>query len=157
VAELSFAQLGRLFEAAASDMPAIDAAILDLLGDRIIERAREYLGVPQLTGHAGFPPWAPLAEATLAKKGQVAPGTPLLETGALGESIRKERVSPITVAVGTNLVSERGQPYPKFLEEGTADMPPRPFLHPAGLEVAAESLEDIGEMIVAGVGGRRGY
>jgi hypothetical protein len=155
VAEYSFSDMARIFEQAAADMPAIDEAILEMLGSRIEERARSYLGVPQSAGHGGFAPWAPLSPVTLANKGQEAPGTPLLETGALGASIEHERISPITVAVGTSLVSERGEPYPKYLEEGTADMPPRPFLHPAAVEVVEESLEDIGAVIVAGIGGRR--
>jgi hypothetical protein len=151
--EYTFGDLARIFEQAAADMPAIDEAILERLGERIEERARSYLGVPQGAGHGGFPPWAPLAPSTLASKGQAAPGTPLLETGALGASLEHERISAVTVAVGTNLLSERGEPYPKYLEEGTAEMPPRPFLHPAAIEVVSESLDEIGEAIVSGVGG----
>ncbi len=155
--ELTFGDLGRIFERAADDMPAIDEAILEMLGERIRDRAKSYLGVPQIIGHGGFPPWAPLAASTLAQKGQVAPGTPLEESGALGDSIEFERISPITVAIGSNLLSERGEPYPKYLEEGTADMPPRPYLHPAAIEVVAESLDDIGDAIVSGVGGLGTY
>jgi hypothetical protein len=152
-AEHSFGDLSRIFNRAADDMLAIDEAILEMLGKRIEDRARSYLGVPQIAGHGGFAPWAPLAESTLEKKGQVAPGTPLMETGELGESIEHRRVSAITVAVGTSLLSDRGAPYPKYLEEGTAEMPPRPFLHPAALEVVEESLDEIGAVIVSGVGG----
>ena len=151
--EYSFGEMARIFEDAARDMPAIDSAILEMLGVRIEDRAKSYLGIPQTIGHGGFPPWAPLAESTLAKKGQTAPGTPLLESGELADSLDHQLVSPITVAVGTALLSERGQPYPNYLEEGTSEMPPRPFLHPAALEVVKESLDEIGAAIVAGVGG----
>ena len=156
-AEYSFGDMARIFERAAADMPAIDEAILDMLGEKIRDQARSYLGVPQTTGHGGFPPWAPLAPSTLAKKGQVAPGTPLMETGDLASSIEFQRISPVTVAIGTSLVSERGDPYPKYLEEGTSEMPPRPYLHPAAIEVVESSLDEIGEMIVSGVGGMGTY
>lgn len=152
MAEHSFGDMARIFERAASDMPAIDEAILEMLGVEIRDRARSYLGVPQNHGHGGFPPWAPLAPSTLAKKGQEAPGTPLFDTGALADSLEHRVISPITVAVGTSIESERGAPYGKYLEEGTADMPPRPFLHPAAIEVVEEKLEEIGAAIVTGVG-----
>ena len=156
-AEYSFGDMARMFELAAADMPAIDEAILDMLGEKIRDRARSYLGVPQTMGHGGFAPWAPLAPSTLAKKGQAAPGTPLMETGDLADSLEFQRISPVTVAIGTSLLSERGDPYPKYLEEGTAEMPPRPYLHPAAIEVVEESLDEIGEMIVSGVGGMGTY
>jgi len=151
--EYSFGDMARIFEDAARDMPAIDEAILEMLGQKIEDRARSYLGVPQTNGHGGFPPWPPLADSTLAKKGQMAPGTPLMETGALSNSLEHQLLSPITVAIGTSLLSDRGEPYPKYLEEGTSEMPPRPFLHPAAIEVVEESLDAVGEMIVSGVGG----
>lgn len=152
-AELSFADFARVLERSGSYMAAVDEMLLDEMGQKVVRRARSYLGVPQTEGHGDFPPWAPLAPSTLAKKGQEAPGTPLLETGALGESLQAQKVSPITIEVGTDLVSERGEPYPKYLEEGTSEMPPRPYLHPAAIEVVEEMLPEIGEAIVAGIGG----
>ena len=151
--EYSFGDMARLLERAALDMPAVDESILETLGLRIKERARSYLGVPQMVGHGGFSAWAPLAEGTLEKKGQAPPGTPLEETGALAESLEHERISAITVAIGTSLVSERGEPYPKYLEEGTSRMPPRPYLHPAAMEVTGEMLDEIGATIVTAMGG----
>lgn len=151
-AEFSFGEFARILERSASYMPAIDEMLLEEIGQNVVKRARSYLGVPQTQGHGGFPPWAPLAPATLAKKGQEAPGTPLLEAGALGESLQAQLISPISVEIGSDLVSERGAPYPKYLEEGTSEMPPRPFLRPAAIEVVEEMLPEIGEAIVAGIG-----
>ncbi len=149
----SLQQFARTLERAGPAIEATHPEILNALGEAIRDRARDYLGIPQVSGHGGFPPWAPLAPSTLARKGV---NTPLYETGALGESLDYEIVSDSEVQVGTDIVSERGAPYGKYLEEGTAEMPARPYLHPAAIEITEEMLDDIGNAIVGGIFGARG-
>jgi HK97 gp10 family phage protein len=63
--------------------------------------------------------WPPLAESTIA--GKAAGDTPLLETGALRDSIT-HNVDATEAYVGTDLE------YAKYQEFGTSRIPPRPFL-----------------------------
>ena len=141
--------MARIFRDSPGAVEETFGAAVDAIGKAVQARAREYLGVPQTTGHGGFPPWPPLAPSTLARKGA---DTPLMETGALADSIDYEIVSQNTVEIGTDILSARGEPYGKYLEEGTSRMPPRPFLHPAAVEVVAEMVDEIGEAIVSDIG-----
>jgi len=62
--------------------------------------------------------WPPLGPAAVAKHGD----TPLLDTGAMRDSIKHTVESAHVGYVGTN--SE----YAKYQELGTSKIPPRPFL-----------------------------
>ncbi len=81
-------------------------------------------------------PWAPLAETTVRKKGH---DIILIDTGALEDSVHHE-VDGDRVLVGTDIAEGGTGPYPVFLQEGTAQMPARPFMG-----VDDEDLERIAE------------
>jgi HK97 gp10 family phage protein len=139
---ISLNMAAELFARAPVAVRAALAITLEEIGKRVAERAKSYLGVPQAAGHGGYPPWPPLAPSTLAHKGT---DTPLLETGALRDDIHHVVVSESEVQIGTNV------PYGRYLEFGTAKMPPRPFLRPAAMEVTQESREEIGSAAVRGI------
>ena len=82
--------------------------------------------------------WAPLAPSTIAQK--VTGDSPLLETGALKESI-KHSVGGHEALVGTN------DPHAAFLELGTSRMPPRPFLSEAARRKVPEMERIVGEKV----------
>jgi HK97 gp10 family phage protein len=136
--------MARILSGAVSvGIPNAIAGSVEYLGQRIAERAKSYMGHPQIEGHGGFPPWPPLAASTLEKKGA---NTPLFDTGEMQASVQYAVKSPVEVEIGSNI------PYARFQELGTADMPARPFIHPAAIEVTQESLPIIGESIVHGIG-----
>lgn len=121
-------------------LPEVFHGELERLGEDIAARAKSYLGRPQPPAHGGFPPWPPLAPATLAKKGA---NTPLYETGRLADSIEYSvEKEENRVTIGSNLR------YARFHELGTSKMSARPFLHPAAEEVVAERGDLIGEAVV---------
>ena len=148
---LDLKDMSRIFFDAVPDVEQTFPEILNMLGEAVRDRAVSYLGVPQPPAHGGFPPWPPLSRGTLKNKGQAAPGTPLYETGKLAASIDYEILSENEVEVGTDVLSDRGAPYGKYLEEGTSRMPPRTYLHPAAVEVVAEMVDVIGEAVVDGI------
>ena len=54
----NFAEMSaHLEDAARMGVPEALRAELDVLGGLIENRAKSYLGHPQIQGHAGFPPW----------------------------------------------------------------------------------------------------
>lgn len=88
--------------------------------------------------------WPPLSESAIAKHGD----TPLLDTGALKESITHEVESGKLGYVGTN------SDYAKYQEFGTSKIPPRPFLGGAiahkGQEAADCFAEEVHLKLVGG-------
>jgi HK97 gp10 family phage protein len=79
--------------------------------------------------------WPPLAESTLEKK---AADTPLLETGAMRDSIRHE-VEGDTARIGSDL------DYALYQEVGTSRIPPRSFLMQSAVHHRDEIVHEIGE------------
>jgi phage gpG-like protein len=82
--------------------------------------------------------WPPLAESTLEKK---AADTPLLETGAMRDSIRHE-VEGDTARIGSDL------DYALYQEVGTSRIPPRSFLMQSAVHHRDEIVQEIGETMV---------
>ena len=119
----------------------------EILAERVAETARNYLGEYQ-------PGWAPLKEATIARK--ATGDSPLLETGEMRDSIdvRRVRYAPDEVLVAQSIGSSMDRAL--FMEEGTTKVPPRPFLSLALAEHEmdiTESLDDvIGEAIDVALG-----
>ena len=89
--------------------------------------------------------WPPLGEAAVAKHGD----TPLLDTGALKDSIQHTVVSPHEGYVGTNVE------YAKYQEFGTSKISPRPFLGGAVEAKSAEFVECFGKAIKATIEGKK--
>lgn len=96
------------------------------------------------TEHGAMAEWAPLAEATLARK---SADTPLLETGEMRDSITHE-TEDFEATVGAT------DPKMEWHEFGTKRIPPRPVLGQALVQNAARIQRIIGDATVAGfVGG----
>ena len=103
------------------------AVDVEAAGQFAVEEAAEMVkaAAKDLIG-SNYPGWAPLAESTLAHK---TADTPLLETGALKNSIEKT-IGWHKAWVGTN------DPKAEYHEFGTSRIPPRPFI-----SIAAVSRE----------------
>ena len=71
---------------------------------------------------------------------------PHLRTGTLRRSVRIESVEPerVTIAIGGE---GTGAPYASYLEFGTSEMEPRPFIQPILERVAPEIPNIIAEEI----------
>lgn len=119
---------------------------LEIIGSLVENRAKSYLGHPQLRGHAGFPPWPPLAPSTLERKGADTPG---IEAGEMQASVSHQVVNDEEVQIGSNDAAAR------YFEYGSVSQPARPFIEPAGLEVVQERLAEIGLAVVEGMMGGR--
>lgn len=112
-------------------VPQIKAAIelhvqttLVEMAEKIAEDARGYIGHDQSD-------WPPLAESTIKNKERLGqPDAPLLATGALRDSIQVQ-VENHRALIGTD------EKQAEYLEVGTADMPPRPFLSKSMMANAA--------------------
>jgi phage gpG-like protein len=90
----------------------------------------------------GFGKYPPLSDEYFKRKQRLAPGTPILTgltrggkpSGKLKKSIIGNTVDSITrvgktsLEVGTKALSQKGAPYPSFVQEGTKNMPARKFL-----------------------------
>ena len=109
---------------------------LDKVGELAQTMAVHYIGTYQ-TG------WPRLAESTLEKK---SADTPLLETGAMRDSIEKE-LDPIEMKVTVGSKSKIAL----WQELGTSRIPPRPFLSLAmhrALPFAAETFGKVAATIL---------
>lgn len=82
--------------------------------------------------------WTPLAASTLARK---SADTPLLETGALRDSIEYQVLGPTDADVGTNHYVAAWQ------EGGTRTIPPRPFMGGALNAMEPQVLKAVEDML----------
>lgn len=118
-------------------VPAIEIG-LDKVGTLAVTLAHEYPGHYQ-------PGWAPLAESTLkdkADKGFPVP-SPLLRTGAMAESYKKElELADLEVVVGSESKVALWQ------EMGTSRIPPRPVLSLAMANALPYAGDVFGEIAV---------
>lgn len=74
-----------------------------------------------------------------------APGEmPARETGHLAESVIFQARDHRELIFGSTATSETGAPYPRFLEEGTQFMKPRPYLRPTAERWAGPGARDVG-------------
>jgi hypothetical protein len=107
-------------------VPANNLAFKTFLGQSIITTARFMIATS--SGN-----WMPLTPATIDYKAykkygfQGDPQTPLYASGDFYRDMRYEIQGP-AVSIGTNM------PYMKYVEMGTAKMPPRPIFLPAFLK-----------------------
>jgi hypothetical protein len=109
---------------------------LDKVGEFAQREAKHVIGTYQ-------PGWPHLAESTLEKK---AADTPLLETGAMRDSITRE-LEPLELKVTVGSKSKIAL----WQELGTSRIPPRPFLSLAmhrALPFAAETFQKIAATIL---------
>lgn len=81
--------------------------------------------------------WPQLAQSTIDRKGA---DTPLLETGAMRDSIRHE-VTGDTARIGSDL------DYALYQEVGTSRIPPRSFLMGSALNHKDEIIHEVGETV----------
>lgn len=109
--EFSLASLAAFTAAASAEMTHAKHTALEKVAVIVEDGAKHAIGTYEFN-------WPPLALSTLEKK---SADTPLLESGALRDSIRHE-VEGDTARVGSDL------DYALFQEVGTSKMPPRPFL-----------------------------
>lgn len=114
---------------------------LAYIGERERDKARDR--IEQLKMSPDGNPWAEWADSTLYKrsrKGNVELGL-LLDEGTLRDSIHFV-VEGFGVEIGSDAES-RGAPYAKYLQEGTEQMPARPYLgwHDDDLAVYAGLLQ----------------
>jgi HK97 gp10 family phage protein len=130
---LSLLELGLVLTGVKAEMEHRGHKILEKTCVLLEDSAKSALGTYEFG-------WPPLQPETIARK--VTGDSPLLETGALRDSI-KHNVDPNgkEAAVGTDL------DYAKYLEFGTSKMPARPFL--GGALIAKE--HEIGEGVFAEV------
>ncbi|MBT2299277.1 hypothetical protein J7E70_02260 [Variovorax paradoxus] len=148
----SFGALGAHFARLAAGGEAVTHHIAAEGAKVIQEDAKSRFGSYQ-DGGGGFPAWANLAPATVddrIRRG-FTPDDPLLRTGGLRDSI-------VTKAEGAVAVVASTDPVMLYQEQGTATIPPRPVLGPAGLNsektvgrVAARTLV----AWISGIGWRR--
>lgn len=141
--EISLDNLGMAFSSLASSIESGQNGIAHALGEAVQERAKEKVGEYQPASH-GFDAWAPLAQATMdqrVSKGFPA-NNPLLRSGELRDSItmRSEGNGAI---IGSTL------DIALYQENGTENIPPRPFLGPAAGEVMDGAPELIARVISA--------
>lgn len=121
---------------------------LEAILRRIQRTARSEIGTYQ--SEAGpFPGWAPLAEATKEERVRLGytEDDPLKRTGALEESIEKERKG-LEGVVGSTADEML------FLEFGTSKMPPRPVLGPAAFRNKPWLIKLAAAAVVSGFVGR---
>lgn len=104
---------------------------LDHAGEYLQEKIKENIGTYNLD-------WPPLSPETVAKKGA---DTPLLETGALRNSIEHQVVDHDAVEVGTN--DEKA----KYHELGTDKIPPRSFLVGTAVKEEEKLVEMLGAQL----------
>lgn len=128
--ELTFEELGKLFG-------AMGARLTGLSFERPLRTVALYLS-SQARGcfdEARAPdgtPWLPLQHPSKKRGGPTA--KPLRDTGMLMASLgarafgHVEQVSDTALVWGTNLVSEKGYPYPAVHQFGGGNVPARPFL-----------------------------
>jgi hypothetical protein len=128
--------------AAAVDIELAQHAALEEACVMVQERAKDLIGVPQ-------PSWPPLAASTLRAKGNI--NTPLLESGAMRDSIAHTVIDSSLGEVGSDL--DRAV----WMEIGTSRAPPRSFLalaaHQEGPAVAKMVAKTMGASIAAGLAG----
>jgi phage gpG-like protein len=130
-----------------ADLKLAEEAIV-VKGCKIMQRAAKgMLGIPQ-------PIWAPLKPETIAHKGKG--NTPLLETGAMKESIAitaPVKEGNVTAGyVGTN------NPKAVFQEFGTSHIPSRPFLGAVAIGRAGQVQEMAAKIVYnTMVNGGRNY
>ncbi len=92
-----------------------------------------------------FPGWAPLAESTLAEHAAAGAGdTPLVLHGGLYGSISHEVQSHEAVVGSTSDIAV-------YQELGTAAIPPRPFVGPAGFRNAEKIAKLFGHAAAKGL------
>ena len=122
----SFAAAGAHFGRLALLGEAVTSHIAEVGAKAIQEDAQRRIGSYQ-DGEGGFPAWANLAPATVddrIRKG-FTPDDPLLRTGDLRKSYARH-VSGSEATIGSpSLIA-------LYQEQGTATIPPRPVLGPAG-------------------------
>lgn len=117
---------------------------LTQIGQSVQQEAKSEVGTYQ-EGVGPYPATAPLAQATIEKKGT---DTPLYETGAFQQDIKyKVDKSSLSVNIGTN------KDYIVYTELGTGKMPPRSIFGPSALRAVPKTLPLIGGYAVAGITG----
>lgn len=130
--------------------PAMALALhegLDTIGKRLVRDMEGRPGRYQ-PGVGPFPAWAPLSPATeerKAAKGQPS-DSPLVAEGDLKGSFSHQ-------AQGLELVAGSKDPKMVFHEFGTAKMPPRPVVGPAGFENRDIIAKLVGAAAIAGMVG----
>ena len=75
--------------------------------------------------------WKPLAASTVERKRRAGRTQMLVWSGAMRDNIgHKITVTPkvCRLEVGTTAYSEKGAPYPVYIQAGTSKMPARPFI-----------------------------
>ena len=87
--------------------------------------------------------WPPLAESTVARKANG--DTPLLETGALRDSISHEVHEHSAVVGSTSDIA-------RYHEFGTSRIPPRPFLWGSAMHHAEEIEKQAGDVVIKTLG-----
>lgn len=127
--------------------------ILDLMGSSVKAEVQIEIGEYQ-SGVGPYPATAQLADATLDRKAKSGegkggnPDTPLWATGEYHDTIDYAKdVNSLSVEIGSNL------DYVKYLELGTADMPPRPVFGPATLRAVPKIMPQIAAAAVVGMSG----
>lgn len=120
-----------------ADVEAAEEAIVVKGCEMVAKRAKQLIGHPQ-------PFWPPLKEETIARKARG--NTPLLETGALKDSI--EITAPLEEGDATVGYVGSNHPHAIFNELGTRNIPPRPFLSAAGAQVEHDIHEMAGRLYV---------
>ncbi len=120
-------------------MPTVEHGAMEHAAQIVEKEAKDVIG----TYRYG---WPTLAESTLARK---SADTPLLETGAMRDSIEHSVTGPRTAHVGSNDQNA------VYQELGTSKIPPRSFLMGAAIHKLPEVGHAIGETIVAHLEGRK--
>lgn len=141
--DLDFAGLGKALSSMARSLDEVQHGIAHTLGEAIKERAKGKLGEYQPESH-GFEAWAPLSGVTMQKRALAGypANNPLLVTGELSESIEM-RVDGNGAIIGSK------SDIALYQENGTENIPPRPFLGPAAYEVMDEAPKLTGKIISA--------
>lgn len=136
-------RIGRLLDT----IDQVPKAYARALGPLIATEARRMLGTYQ-ERIGEYPGWQDLTQATLdrrAARGINPNDEPLLETGAMRDSIATERIAQTpttvvfvvgyTITPGTMENDDGEGDYPMWHEVGTGGMPPRPVFGPAVLKI----------------------
>jgi phage gpG-like protein len=125
------------------------AVHVDLEGHHALERAGQLVEdtAKEAIGTYAFG-WPPLKPETIARK--TTGDSPLLETGALRDSIGHTVIGNHRCEVGSN------DPKAEYHELGTATIPPRSFLVSAAMEKEAEVVKLLGESGVRALMGEAG-
>lgn len=139
--QITFAQLDkRLRELADNCTPKRQRHILMRAGDDIksgILRRFEATTAPEIAPggnkahRAQGKTWKPLAASTVERKRRAGRTQMLVWSGAMRDNIgHKVTVTPkvCRLEVGTTAYSEKGAPYPEYIQAGTSKMPARPFI-----------------------------